>query len=109
MWEQIREVFTLFSGNLDFEDQNLDQIKLSKDDDTKNTGKTLNLVDLPKFVNYFRVTPSDDDYFDRFIDNVSVLAEQEYYVENGISFELLLRELHEHGFLLGCELTELEP
>ena len=51
----------------------------------------------------------DDDYFDTFIDKVSVLAEHEYYVDNGISFKMLLKELHEFGFLLGCELTEKEP
>jgi hypothetical protein len=40
---------------------------------------------------------------------VSVLAEQEYYVDRGLSFEHLLTELHEYGFLVGCELTEKEP
>jgi hypothetical protein len=64
---------------------------------------------LPKFVNYFRVTGDDDEYFDNFIDRVSVLAEQEYYVDNGVDFEHLLTELHAHGFLLGSEITEKEP
>ncbi len=40
---------------------------------------------------------------------MSVLAEQEYYVDRGLSFEHLLTELHEYGFLVGCELTEKEP
>lgn len=109
LWEQIHEVFTLFSGLRGEEEEGLEQIKLGADDNVQNVGKTMRLIELPKFVNYFRVTPSDDEYFDQFIDNVSVLAEQEYYVENGITFNLLLKELHEHGFLLGCELTELEP
>lgn len=64
---------------------------------------------LPKLVNYFRVANSDDQYFDDFIDRVSILAEQEYYVDRGLSFEHLLAELHEYGFLIGCELTEKEP
>ena len=51
----------------------------------------------------------DDDYFDNFIDRVSVLAEQEFYVDNGIDYDHLLTELHNHGFLLGCEITEKEP
>lgn len=38
-----------------------------------------------------------------------MLAEQEYYVDRGLSFEHLLTELHEYGFLIGCELTEKEP
>ena len=60
-------------------------------------------------MNYFRVTADDDEYFDNFIDRVSVLAEQEYYVDNGVDFEHLLTELHAHGFLLGSEITEKEP
>jgi len=39
------------------------------------------LLALPKLINYFRVTNDDDEYFDDFIDRVSVLAEQEYYVD----------------------------
>ena len=109
LWEQIHEVFTLFSGLKGEDEQGLEQIRLGADDTAQNVNKTMRLIELPKFVNYFRVTPSDDEYFDQFIDNVSVLAEQEYYVEYGITFDLLLKELHEHGFLLGCELTELEP
>ena len=64
---------------------------------------------MPKFVNYFRVTGDDDEYFDNFIDRVSVLAEQEYYVDHGLSFKHLLVELHRYGFLVGCELTDHEP
>ncbi len=67
------------------------------------------MLALPKFVNYFKVANSDDEYFDNFIDRISVLAEQEYYVDNGIDFDHLLQELHAHGFLLGCEITEKEP
>ena len=38
-----------------------------------------------------------------------MLAEEEFYVDNGIEFDHLLRELHTHGFLLGCEITQNEP
>ena len=30
-------------------------------------------------------------------------------MDRGLSFEHLLAELHEYGFLIGCELTEKEP
>lgn len=99
----------MFSGKLGEEDEGVNEIQLDKDE-VKTDGKTrLELLALPKFVNYFKVGADDDDYFDNFIDRVSVLAEQEYYVDNGIDFELLLKELHNHGFLLGCEITEKEP
>lgn len=108
LWERIHEIFNLFSGRFGQEDDGLDQIKLAKEDNAD--GKTrIELLALPKFVNYFKVTNSDDEYFDNFIDRVSILAEQEYYVDNGIDFDHLLTELHAHGFLLGCEITEREP
>ena len=69
----------------------------------------MELLQLPQFVNYFSVCKADARFFDRFIDRVSVLAEQEYYVDNGVDFEHLLTELHAHGFLLGSEITEKEP
>jgi hypothetical protein len=30
-------------------------------------------------------------------------------VDNGVDFDQLLDELHNHGFLLGTEITEKEP
>ena len=41
----------------------------------KHKERTLDLLALPKLVNYFRVANSDDEYFDDFIDRVSILAE----------------------------------
>jgi hypothetical protein len=69
----------------------------------------MELLQLPQFVNYFSVCKADARFFDRFIDRVSVLAEQEYYVDHGLSFKHLLVELHRYGFLVGCELTDHEP
>lgn len=60
-------------------------------------------------MNYFKVARDDDRYFDDFIDRVSILAEQEYYVDNGMTFRHLLLELHKYGFLVGSELTDKEP
>lgn len=71
--------------------------------------KRMELLQLPQFVNYFSVCKSDARFFDRFIDRVSVLAEQEYYVDHGLTFKHLLIELHRYGFLVGCELTDQEP
>jgi hypothetical protein len=69
----------------------------------------MDLLALPQFVNYFKVSVEDEQYFDEFIDRISVLAEQEYYVDNGLTFKHLLIELHRNGFLVGCELTDKEP
>ena len=116
LYEQIYEIFNLFSGRLGAEDDANDEQDLSNIDANSAVGgrrskkeRTLDLLSLPKLVNYFRVANSDDQYFDDFIDRVSILAEQEYYVDRGLSFEHLLAELHEYGFLIGCELTEKEP
>lgn len=109
LWEQIYEVFNLFSGQLGEEDEGVQQVRLDKDEEPSDGKTRLELLALPKFVNYFKVASDDDEYFDNFIDRVSVLAEQEYYVDNGIDFDHLLKELHTHGFLLGCEITEKEP
>lgn len=69
----------------------------------------MELLQLPQFVNYFKVTRTDDKFLDGFIDRVSILAEQEYYVDNGLTFKHLLIELHRYGFLVGLELTDNEP
>lgn len=69
----------------------------------------MDLLALPQFVNYFKVSIEDERFFDDFIDRISVLAEQEFYVDNGLSFKHLLVELHRNGFLVGCELTDKEP
>lgn len=109
LWEQIYEIFNLFSGQLGDEDEGLKDIILDKNE-LPSDGKTrIELLALPKFVNYFKVASDDDEYLDNFIDRVSVLAEQEYYVDNGLAFDHLLEELHKYGFLLGTEITEKEP
>lgn len=84
---------------------------MSKDDTSEDPalGTRIELLALPKFVNFFRVANDDDQYFDNFIDGISDLAEQEYYVDHGIDFDHLLTELHNYGFLVGTEITEKEP
>jgi len=108
LYEMILEIFNLFSGHLGDDDDNARNVQLG--DSSSNDGKNrLELLALPKFVNYFKVSNEDDDYLDQFIDKVSVIAEQEYYVDHGVDFNHLIRELHTHGFLLGQEITEKEP
>lgn len=107
LFEMIHEIFNIFSGRLTEDDDDVANVKL---DGERDDGKQrLELLSLPKFVNYFKVANADDEYLDNFIDRVSVLAEQEFYVDHGIDFNHLLRELHNYGFLLGCEITEKEP
>lgn len=74
----------MFSGRLGAEDDANDEQDLSNIDANSSQApknkrarkeRTLDLLALPKLINYFRVTNSDDLYFDDFIDRVSILAE----------------------------------
>jgi hypothetical protein len=50
-------------------------VKLDDDEKIVDGKARMELLALPKFVNYFKVAADDDEYFDQFIDRVSVLAE----------------------------------
>lgn len=73
LWEMIHEIFNIFSGRVgDVEDTNGNE----KIDELKEEGKVrMELLSLPKFTNYFKITFQDETYLDNFIDRVSVLAE----------------------------------
>lgn len=127
LYNQIKDIFLMFCGDYGGNDEliDLENLSVSESGNSRITGelpkkrkipafsnfetKRMELLQLPQFVNYFSVARSDARFFDRFIDRVSVLAEQEYYVDNGLTFKHLLVELHRYGFLVGCELTDQEP
>jgi hypothetical protein len=75
LWEQIHEIFNLFSGHLGDEDEGIQDVVLDKDEKPSDGKTRIELLALPKFVNYFKVASDDDEYLDNFIDRVSVLAE----------------------------------
>jgi len=106
LWEMIYEIFNIFSGKVG---ELEDEYGNVKPEDKKDEKARMELLSLPKFTNYFKITPDDDNYLDNFIDRVSVLAEQEFYVDHGIEFDHLISEFHTHGFLLGMAITEKEP
>lgn len=63
LWEMILEIFNIFSGHLGDEDEDVKNVQLG--DDMSNDGKNrLELLALPKFVNYFKVSNDDDEYLD---------------------------------------------
>ena len=71
--------------------------------------KTLELLLLPQFIKYFKVSDVDNDYLDGCISRLAILNEVESYVASGITFRHLISELHESNFFMTLELTEQEP
>jgi hypothetical protein len=70
--------------------------------------KTMELLLLPSFMKYFKVSTDDEDYFEECISRLAYLNEVELYVQNGIKFQHLINELHECNFFVSCGLTEVE-
>lgn len=68
LYEQIYEIFNLFCGRLGAEDDadqqedlsNIDANSLQGSSKPARTQKTLDLLALPKLVNYFKVSHEDD-------------------------------------------------
>lgn len=72
LWEMIYEIFNIFSGKVGELEDDYGNVKA---EDKKDEKARMELLSLPKFTNYFKITPEDDLYLDNFIDRVSVLAE----------------------------------
>ena len=75
----------------------------------EDDSKTLELTSLPRFIRFFRVSHADEIFFEQTIERLSYLTEDPKYVDNGVSFKVLLHELNQCDFMIGCQLTEKEP
>ena len=112
---QIWDIFNQFSGKLiNVEDDN-ESISLSSQSEktalqkSQDQNKTLEILKIPQFIKYFRVSKEDEVFFEQTIEKLAELAQVEQYVNHGLPFAQLLNELSQAGFLLGCELTDKEP
>ena len=75
----------------------------------EDESKTLELTSIPRFLRFFRVSRADEVFFEQTIERLSYLADDPKYVENGVTFKVLLQELNQCDFLIGCQMTEKEP
>ena len=71
--------------------------------------KTLELTSIPRFIRFFRVSHADEIFFEQTIERLSYLTEDPKYVDQGVTFKVLLHELDQCDFLVGCQMTEKEP
>ena len=71
--------------------------------------KTLELTSIPRFIRFFRVSHADEIFFEQTIERLSYLTENPKYVDHGVTFRVLLHELNQCDFLVGCQMTEKEP
>ena len=71
--------------------------------------KTLELTDIPRFIRFFRVSHADEIFFEQTIERLSYLTEDLKYVDHGVTFKVLLHELNQCDFFVGCQMTEKEP
>ena len=69
----------------------------------------MEILSIPQFIRYFKVTKDDEMFFEYTIERLSEIAQVEEWVNNGIPFANLINVLIESDFLLGCELTDKEP
>ena len=68
----------------------------------EDDSKTLELTSLPRFIRFFRVSHADEIFFEQTIERLSYLTEDPKYVDNGVSFKVLLHELNQCDFMIGC-------
>ena len=109
--EQIREIFNLFTGNLitEVEDDvslNWSQSGISESRAPSEGEHNLEILAMPQFIKYFRVSYNDEGFFETTLEKLAELASVTEYVENGLPFENLINELTQVNFLMGCELTD---
>ena len=111
---QIWEIFKIFCGRLmtDIDDdESLSSAHSAKTGAqlAHDDKKTLEILAIPQFIKYFRVSNEDEVFFEQIIERLAELAQVEQYVNTGLPFAALINELSQAGFLLGCELTDKEP
>ena len=60
----------------------------------------MELIYIPQFIKYFKISLADNEYLDDCISRLAVLNEVESYVASGITFRHLISELHESNFFI---------
>ena len=59
----------------------------------EDDSKTLELTSIPRFLKFFRISLADEVFFEQTIERLSYLADEPKYVDNGVTFKVLLHEL----------------
>lgn len=115
LYAEFYEVFKMFCGKLtddldDDESVNWSQTSgITASRVAVDQNSVLEILAIPQFVKYFRVANSDENFFESTIERLSDLATIQQYVDQGLPFDVLLNELSQADFFLGCEMTDKEP
>lgn len=71
--------------------------------------KSIELLNIPAFIQYFKVTDDDEDFFEEVIAQMASLGTNEDMLQKGVAFEEIMTWLVDTSFLLGAGLSDKEP
>lgn len=64
--------------------------------------KTMEILSIPQFINYFKVSDEDEIFFEEVVSQMASLGTSDEFMQNGIPFFEIMNWLVETGFLLHC-------
>lgn len=115
-------MFKIFAGRINVETAMAVESDSSDGDMGKSVNKTLEgdglnidhaksieLLNIPAFIQYFKVTDDDEDFFEEVIAQMASLGTNEDMLQKGVSFDEIMTWLVDTSFLLGAGLTDKEP
>ena len=71
--------------------------------------KTIELLNIPAFIQYFKVTEDDEDFFEEVVAQLASLGTNEEMLQKGVPFDEIMTWMVNTGFLIGTGLTDKEP